>query len=151
MKSLNQLFITGEIDDKHIRADPRVHEEYNRLRTQDLPACIPTLMTACPTTKSTIPFNLLNVRSLRKHCTDLKFDSGVIHSDILAFTETILKPSQTTEFIEESLNAFHINRQDNDNDFLSLAFCIKINCQCFIQVFFRKINGLLETIRKSQI
>ena len=108
-------------------------------------------MTACTTTKSTISFTLLNVRSLRKHCTDLKFDYGVIQSDILAFTETRLKPSQTTEFIEESLNTVYITRQDNDNDFLSLAFCTKINCQCSIQVFFREINGFLATIRKSQI
>ena len=33
VKSLEQLYIIGEIDPKHIRADPRVHKEYERLRS----------------------------------------------------------------------------------------------------------------------
>ena len=36
VKSLEQLYIIGEIDPKHIRADPRVHKEYERLRSRDL-------------------------------------------------------------------------------------------------------------------
>ena len=36
IKSLEQLHIIGEIDPKHIRADPRVHKEYKRLRSRDL-------------------------------------------------------------------------------------------------------------------
>ena len=46
-KSLEQLYIIGEIDPKHIRADPRVHKEYERLRSRDLQACIPDIMTSC--------------------------------------------------------------------------------------------------------
>ena len=43
VKSLEQLYIIGEIDPKHIRADPRVHKEYLRLRSRDLQACIPDM------------------------------------------------------------------------------------------------------------
>ena len=106
VKSLEQLYIIGEIDPKHIRADPRVHKECKRLRSRDLQACIPDIMTRCAAANDTISFTLLNVRSLRKHCTDLKFDLGITCCDVLALTETHLKPSETNEFIEEHLDAF---------------------------------------------
>ena len=104
VKSLEQLYIIGEIDPKHIRADPRVHKEYERLRSRDLQACIPDIITSCAA--DTISFTLLNVRSLRKHCTDLRFDLGITCCDVLALTETHLKPSETNEFIGEHLDAF---------------------------------------------
>ena len=150
VKSLEQLYIIGEIDPKHIRADPRVHKEYERLRSRDLQACIPDIMTSCAAASDTISFTLLNVRSLRKHCTDLKFDLGITCCDVLALTETRLKPSETNEFIEEHLDAFQITRQDNENDFLSLAFCTKITVQCSRHLFYQEINGLLVTIKKPK-
>ena len=131
VKSLGQLYIIGEIDPKHIRADPRVHKEYERLRSRDLQACIPDIMTSCAAANDTILFTLLNVRSLRKHCTDLKFDLGIICCDVLALTETRLKPSRTNEFIKEHLDAFRIKRQDNDNDFFKLGFLHLYHCRTF--------------------
>ena len=80
------------------------------------------IMTSCEAANDTISFTLLNVRSLRKHCTDLKFDLGITCCDVLALTETRLKPSETNEFIEEHLDAFRITRQDNDNDFFKFGF-----------------------------
>ena len=151
VKSFERLYIIGEIDPKHIRADPRVHKEYERLRSRDLQACIPDIMTSCAAASDSISFTLLNVRSLRKHCTDLKFDIGITCCDVLALTETHLKPSETNEFIEEHLDAFRITRPDNDNDFLSLAFCTKITVQCSRHLFYQEINGLLVTIQKAQI
>ena len=106
VKSLEQLHIIGEIDPKHIKADPRVNKEYERLRSRDLQVCIPDFMTSCAAANDSISFTLLNVRSLRKHCTDLKFDLGITCCDVLALTETRLKPSETNEFIEEHLDAF---------------------------------------------
>ena len=88
VKSLEQLYIIGEIDPKHIRGDPRVHKEYERLRSQDLQAYILDIMTSCAAANYTISFTLLNVRSLRKHCTDLKFDLGITCCGVLALTET---------------------------------------------------------------
>ena len=108
-------------------------------------------MTSCAAANDTISFTLLNVRSLRKHRTDLKFDQGMTCCDVLALSETRLKPSETNEFIEKYLDAFQITRQDNDNDFISLAFCTKITVQCFRHLFCEEINGLLVTIQKAQI
>ena len=143
VKSLEQLYIIGEIDPKHIRADPRVHKEYERLRSRDLQACIPDIMTSCAAANDTISFTLLNVRSLRKHCTDLKFDLGITCCDALALTETRLKLSETNELLKNIWMHF----ESSDNDFLSLAFCTKIT----VQSFKHEINGLLVTIQKAQI
>ena len=106
VKSLEQLYIIGEIDPKHIRAYPRVCKEYERLISRDLQACIPDIMTSCAAATDTISFTLLNIISLRKNCTDLKFDPGITCCDVLALTETRLKPSETNEFIEEHLMHF---------------------------------------------
>ena len=106
VKSLKQLYIIGEIDPKHIKADPRVHKEYERLRSRDLQACIPDIMTSCAAASDTISFILFNVRSLRKHCTDLKLHIGITCCDVLALTETRLKPSETNVVIEEHLVHF---------------------------------------------
>ena len=138
VKSLEQLYIFGEIDPKHIRADPRVHKEHERVRCRDLQACIPDIMTSCAAANDTFSFTLLNVRFLRKHCTDLKFDLGITCCDVLALTETCLKPSETNEFTEEHLDAFRNTRRDNNNDFLSLAFCTKITVQCSRHLFIKK-------------
>ena len=108
-------------------------------------------MKSCAAANDTISLILLNVRSLRKHCIDLKFNLGITCCDVLALTETRLKPPETNEFIEEHLDAFRITRQDNDNDFLSLAFCTKITVQCSKNIFYQEINGLLVTIQKAQI
>ena len=37
--------------------------------------------------------SLLNIRSLNKHSIDIKFDSSICNSDIMAFTETQLLPN----------------------------------------------------------
>ena len=65
VKSPEKLYIIGEIDPKHIRVDPRVHQEYERLKSRDLQACIPDIMTSCPAANDTISFTLQIVRSLR--------------------------------------------------------------------------------------
>ena len=151
VKTLEQLYIIGEIDQKHITADPRAHKEYERLESRDLQSCISDIMTSCAAANDTISFTLLNVRSLRKHYTDLEFDQGITCCAVLALAETRLKPSETNEFIEEHLDAFRITRQDNDNNFLSLAFCTKINVLCSRHLSFEEINGLRVTIQKGQI
>ena len=63
-------------------------------------------MTSCAAANDTISITSPNVRSLRKHCTDLKFDLGITCYNVLALTETHLKPSEINEFIEERLDAF---------------------------------------------
>ena len=66
--SLQGLHILGEIQSKHIKANPKVHKEYERLRNSCLIAS--TEHKSCNTSVLTI--SLLNIRSLRKHSDDIK-------------------------------------------------------------------------------
>ena len=61
VKTLEQLFLTGEFNAKHIRADPRAHEEYERLRS---PSLRPVLEDVPHTTgnDNSIVITLLNIR-----------------------------------------------------------------------------------------
>ena len=83
--SLNGIYILGEIQHKHIKADPRVHNEYERLR-ETLPLQ-PQIITE---SSSSLTISLLNVRSLKKHSTDVKHDSNIFNADMICFTETQL-------------------------------------------------------------
>ena len=123
VKSLEELFIIGELDCNHIRADSRVHAEYDRLRAPELVVNIPNIINPAETATNSFIFTLLNIRSLRKHSVDIRYDSVTIQSDLLAFTETRIKPKQYINSIQENLIMFQITRQDNHNDFLSLAIC----------------------------
>ena len=90
VKLLSQLYLLGDINPAGIRANPRVGGEYERLRTQSFEFEAPKLV--CKSSSKNIVMSLLNVRSLKKHCSDIKSDSKIIQSDIIAFTETQLKP-----------------------------------------------------------
>ena len=124
VKTLEQLFLTGEFNAKHIRADPRVHEEYERLRS---PSLRPVLEDVLHTTgnDNSIIITLLSICSLKKHSIDIKFDRRIIHSDILAFTETQVRPVQAIQNVEEILCDFCITRHDNCNSYLSKALCTR--------------------------
>ena len=87
--SISGLHIIGKINSKQVRADSRVHSEYERLRS------LPNFEDAnkqLDNVTSVITKCLLNIRSLRKHSADVRSDSNVFTSDILAFTETQLSP-----------------------------------------------------------
>ena len=93
VRSIEELYIIGEIDTKHIRADNRVHEEYKRLRSQNHQAQdIQNIMTSCAASRNTMSLTQLNIRSPKKHSLDVKFDHQIINSDVLAFIETRRKP-----------------------------------------------------------
>ena len=76
VKSLSQLYLLGDINSAGIRADSRVGEEYERLRTQSFEFHAPKMV--CKSSSENIVMSLLNVRSLKKHCTDIKSDSKII-------------------------------------------------------------------------
>lgn len=69
--SLSGLHINGKINSKHVRADPRVTSEYERLRSlsnlQDANKQLGNVT-------SVITLCLLNIRSLRKHAADVRSD-----------------------------------------------------------------------------
>ena len=62
------------------------------------------------------------MRSLPRHADDISSDNGIINNDIIGFTETQFKPSDSTSKIIETLNVFNINFNINGNKFLSLAY-----------------------------
>ena len=59
--SLNGIYILGNIDSKHVRADPRVHKEYERLKKIS-----PLQLQKITEPSTSLTITLLNVRSLKK-------------------------------------------------------------------------------------
>lgn len=142
--SLQGLYTLGQIEGKHIKANPNVRAEYERLRELSL----------SPNTMSTnvnhITISLLNVRSLRKHSIDIRYDQNILHSDIVALTETQLLPGDTDNDIRNDLNPFLLHRQDNASDkYSSLAVAIHQTIQIEEQQHFPTINGLKCTGLKN--
>ena len=69
-RSLQGLHETGKIENKHVRANPKVYAEYQRLRQQaDKFSTIPIVHDV-----QTLKVCLLNIRSLQKHSIDIKYD-----------------------------------------------------------------------------
>lgn len=78
-----------------MKANPRVCNEYDRLRRlneEDIQKTPNTHKEMGQVTNSTLTLFLLNIRSLRKHSSDVKCDENLFKNDILAFTETQLLP-----------------------------------------------------------
>ena len=63
-----------------------------------------------------------NVRSLPSHVDRMLSDNRIINNDIIGFTETQIKQSVSTSKIIEKLNSFSISFNNNENEFLSLAY-----------------------------
>ena len=108
---------------KHVKADPRVHEEYERLRNSG--NCYLTIQANVKHhDDAVLTICLLNIQSLRKHSIDLKYDSTIMNSDIIALTETQLLPHSNNSEIKNDLQPFTLYRQDHPTDrFCSLALC----------------------------
>ena len=86
--------------------NPRVHEEYRRLRsTSNLE---PPVQIAF---NGQMSITLLNVRSLKKHSLDIKFHFSIFNSDLIALTETQLLPQTNDNDIKDHLEPFTIYRR----------------------------------------
>lgn len=141
-KTLQGIYTLGKIEHKDVRANPKVHEEYERLRNvaaitmrdqQINQSESPTLLVV----------SLLNIRSLSKHSIDIKFDSSICNSDFIAFTETQLLPNSNDNQIRENLQPFTLLRQDHVSDrFSSLALCAKNNIAIKECEYFSAINAI---------
>ena len=138
--SLNGIHILGTLESKHVKADPRVHEEYQRLRQI---SSITTQLTKDTDQTAEFTICLLNVRSLKKHAIDIKYDSNIMDSDLIALTETQLVPHSNDTDIKDHLYPFTLFRQDHPSDrFSSLAVCSKNIVQATHYQYFQEINGL---------
>ena len=128
-KTLQGIYTLGKIEHKHVRANPKVHEEYERLRNVAAITMRDQQMNQSES-PTLLVISLLNIRSLNKHSIDIKFDSSICHSDIMAFTETQLLPNSNDNQIRENLQPFTLLRQDHVSDrFSSLALCTKNNIE----------------------
>ena len=127
--SLSGLHILGNIQSKHIKADPKVHEEYQRLRKASLHVT-DTHQHALSTSENNPPvvITLLNIRSLRKHSIDIKHDTRIFNSDVMLLTETQLKPTDLDGDIRNKLHPFQLYRQDSIDKYSSLALCCNTVC-----------------------
>ena len=98
--SLQGLHILGEMQSKHIKANPKVKEEYERLR--DSSSYFDTLAEEQYSCDPVLTVSLLNIRSLRKHSEDIKFHAQLFNSDVLALTETQLLANDSDMEIKEN-------------------------------------------------
>ena len=141
--SLKGIQILGQMENKHIRADPRVQKEYERLRNNLSHTEQLTNELSLQENRSVVTISLLNIRSLRKHSIDIKFDSKIFKSDLIAFTETQLVPQSNDHEIRKHLQPFMLYRQDHASDrFSSLAICIKNTVEAIEHEYFNEINAL---------
>ena len=152
IKALSDLSLVSDINTKGIRTDKLIETEYERLRASqnfdDSSASIISKSYA-----HNVVITLLNIRSLRKHYPDVRHDSKIVESDIMAFTETRLKDQHGTDDIKNALNEFQIIFQNQSNDFLSLAICVNSN-QAVVasgEKFFPEVNGFLVDLSKEKI
>ena len=119
---MTDLYILGGVNKKAIRADKWIEIEYKRLRAlQNFDDSSANII--CKSSSSNIVITLLNITSLKRHYFDVMYDNKIVESDVMAFTETRLKPLQNTNAIEDPLKEFQIIFQNQNNDFFSLAIC----------------------------
>ena len=131
----------GQIESRHIKANPKVHEEYERLRSS-ASVSTPFMQHDCPC-RSVLTLSLLNVRSLRKHSKDIRFNLQLFKSDILALTETQLLPNDSDNEITDNLKPFKIYRQDYITDkYSSMAVCTRDTVQMVDCEYYPSLNAL---------
>ena len=94
--SLNGLYILGKLESKHIQANPKVQEEYERLR--EITSLGPeNAANLCD--KERFSICILNIRSFKKHSLDVSHDPVLSKCDVLALTETQLLTSTPNDDI----------------------------------------------------
>ena len=121
--SLQGLYILGQIESKHIKANPKVLEEYERLRNECI---VPHLTTVPQDNFNVLTISLLNIRSLKKHSIDIKCDSRIFNNDIIALTETQLLPLDSDDEILNNLCPSKLHCQDHNTDkYSSMALCTR--------------------------
>ena len=102
VKALSDLSLVGDINTKSIRADKLIETEYERLRASqnfdDSSAIISSKSTA-----HNVVTTLHNIRSFKKYYLDVRHDSKIVESDIIAFKETRMKDQHNTNDIENTL------------------------------------------------
>ena len=103
VKALSDLSLVGDINTKSISADKQIGTEYERLRaSQNFDDSSANIISK--NNEHNVVITLLNIRSFKKHYLDVRHDSKIVGSDIMAFTVTRLKDLHNTNDIENALN-----------------------------------------------
>ena len=90
-----------------------------------------------------LTISLLNIRSLKKHSIDVKFDPRLFNSDIIALTETQLLPHDSDNEIVNNLCPFKLYRQDHNTDkYSSMALCTRNTVEIRECEYFSSLNAL---------
>ena len=76
------------------------------------------------TIKISAIFFIHDLRSIPRHVDDIVSEKTIINSNIIGFTETQIKPSDSTSKIKETLNLFNISFNSNKAKYLNLG------CRC---------------------
>ena len=135
-RSLQGLHVTRQLQKQHVRANPKVHAEYHRLRQE-------AMSVSSIFTTSDIHVCLLNIRSLRKNVVDIMYDANLTMCDVLTLTETQLLPHHSDGTITEILHPYSLHRQDHPTDkYSSLAICAKYQINILQKQYISNINGL---------
>ena len=124
--------------------------EYQRLKLD----CLVSDQIVPHNSYNVLAISLLNIRSLRKHCNDIKHDSRLFKSDILGFTETQLLPQESDNDIRHNLQPFMLHRQDHHADkYSSMAVLTRDTIEMPCYEYFSQINALKFDliIKKSQL
>ena len=95
--------------------------------------------------------SLLSIHSLKTHYNDLRYDIGITDSDVIAPTETFVRPSGDIDFIQRTFDSFDIIRQDHHDHNLSLAICTRNQIQLSKKLYFPQVNGFFVELRKNLI
>ena len=134
------LYILGQIECKHVKANPKFLQEYERLKNKCM---VPDTITTLQEHSTLLTISTLNIRPLKKHSIDVKFDLQLFNSDIIGFAETQLLPSDCDNEILESLYPFALHRQDHPTDkYSSMAFCTRNTIEVRELQYISSVNGL---------
>ena len=118
VKTYDNLYYTGEFKKFAIKVNKDALLEYERLKENDLFSAVKGNVIS----GDTVTVLVHNVRSLARHVDAILSGNRIINNDIIGFTETQIKSSDSTCRIIATLNLFHINFNNNENKFLSLAY-----------------------------
>ena len=138
--SLQGIHVLGKLKNKYIRADPRVHDEYERLRKTSL--LNEDVEPQLEENTNLISIVLLNIRSLKKHSIDIKFDKNIFSYPLILLTETQLLASESHNDIEQNLSPMILERQDSEDRFSSLALCHQRRVIVSEKQYIPALNGL---------
>ena len=126
VKSYDNLYCIVEFKRSAIKVNKDALLEYQRLKQNDLFSTIKRNAIS----GYTVTVLVHNVRSLPRHdivsdIDDIVSDNRIMNNGVVGFTETQIKPSDSTCKIIETLNLFNINFNNNKNKLLILAYLFR--------------------------